>query len=57
VEEKTMTDKERQIEDIARVICDGCTEELNCILYCLPISWGNFKGTKECPKTKGDHNG
>lgn len=25
------------------------TEELRHIIYALPISWSNFKGTKECP--------
>ena len=29
------------------------TEELNSILYAIPVSWSNFKGTKECPKMKG----
>ena len=29
------------------------TEELEKIVYTLPVSWCSFKGTKECPKEKG----
>lgn len=28
------------------------TEELNRIVYLLPISWSHFEGTRMCPKTR-----